>query len=110
MGAVLDSLMIEAQKDGIETDRGDEEGKNGEKGEFSERIHEIDIKEGGSKGDKEEVNDEESVEEIDFLYERVIIVLINDDELEESSSEEDKAGIQWTEKDGDAEVDEDKCN
>ena len=110
MGAVLDSFMIEAQKDGIETDRGDEEGENGEKGKFSERIHEIDIKEGGSKGDKEEVNDEDSVQEIDFLYERVIIVLINDEELEESSSKEDKAGIQWTEKDGYAEVDEDKCD
>lgn len=110
LGAVLNSFLVEAEKDGVEADGGDEEGKKGEESELSERFHNIKGKEGGSKGDEEEVNGEESVEEIDFLYERVIIVLINEKELEEPSSEEDEAGVQWTEKDGDAEVDEDKCD
>ena len=107
LGAVLNSFVVEAEKDGVEADG---EGKKGEESELFERFHEIEGKEGGSKGDEEEVNGEESVEEIDLLYERVIIVLINDEELEESSSEEDEAGVQWTDKDGDSEVDEDKCD
>ena len=51
LGAVFNSLMIEAQNDGIDTDKADKQGKDWEKSELSEWIHEVDSKEAGSKGD-----------------------------------------------------------
>jgi hypothetical protein len=44
LGAVFDSLVIDAQNDGIDAEGGDEEGKKREESEFVEGFHEIDRK------------------------------------------------------------------